>query len=184
MTTRFAPMYLLRGYILTTGYTLVHHPEGIAMPTRMVGHNLRDHSNNDVVGLHLATLEMSEIPIFSGHCHLLLGHWTILLQMSTLSWLTLCAGSIYNQSNQDWGGYVIIYKYITLFHLQSTWTILERLFTLEINHPWALHVEYNSYFLIWQEGTLVLWNWLNICKYNCLTNSKLIGVFKNTTKCS
>ena len=26
---------------------------------------------------------------------------------------------------------------------------LERLFTLEINYPWALCVEYNSYFLIW-----------------------------------
>ena len=59
--TRFSPMYLLRGYILTTRSTLVHHPEGIAGPTTgMDSHNLRDHSNNDVVSLHLATLKMLE----------------------------------------------------------------------------------------------------------------------------
>ena len=31
---------------------------------------------------------------------------------------------------------------------------------------------------------LALWNQLNICKYNYLTNSKLIGVFRNKIKCS
>ena len=59
--TRFAPTYLLRGYILTTGSTLVHHPEGIARPaTGTDSHNLRELRNNDETSLHPATLEMSE----------------------------------------------------------------------------------------------------------------------------
>ena len=40
MATRFAPVYLLRGYIPTTGSTLVHHPEGIArLATESGSHN-------------------------------------------------------------------------------------------------------------------------------------------------
>jgi hypothetical protein len=57
----FAPAYLLRGYILTTRSTLVHHPEGIARPaTGMGSHNVRDLSNIDEKTLHPAALEMSE----------------------------------------------------------------------------------------------------------------------------
>ena len=37
MATRFAPTYLLRGYILTTRSTLVHHPDRIAsLPQNLV----------------------------------------------------------------------------------------------------------------------------------------------------
>ena len=40
MATRFSPVYLLRGYIPTTGSTLVHHPEGIArLATESGSHN-------------------------------------------------------------------------------------------------------------------------------------------------
>ena len=61
MATRFAPVYLLRGYILTTRSTLVHHPEGIARPATGTGsHNLRELGNNDKTSLHPDTLEMSE----------------------------------------------------------------------------------------------------------------------------
>ena len=61
MTTGFAPVYLLRGYIPTTGSTLVHHPEGITRPaTRTGSHNLRDLGNNDETSLYPAALKMSE----------------------------------------------------------------------------------------------------------------------------
>ena len=59
--TRFAPVYLLRGYIPTTRSTLVHHPEGITRPATGTGsHNLKDLGNIDETSLHPATLEMSE----------------------------------------------------------------------------------------------------------------------------
>ena len=59
--TGFAPMYLLRGYILATGSTLVHHHEGITRPATGTGsHNLRDLGNIDETSLHPAALEMSE----------------------------------------------------------------------------------------------------------------------------
>ena len=68
MATRFAPVDLLREYILTTGSTFVHHPEGINSPaTGMDSHNLRDHRNNEGASLHPATLKMSEA--FSTSCH-------------------------------------------------------------------------------------------------------------------
>ena len=61
MTTGFAPVYLLRGYISTTGSTLVHHPEGITRPATGTGcHNLGNLDNIDEMSLHPATLEMSE----------------------------------------------------------------------------------------------------------------------------
>ena len=56
-STEFAPMYLLRGYIPTTGSTLVHHPEGIARPG---SHNLGNVGNIDEMSLHPAALEMLE----------------------------------------------------------------------------------------------------------------------------
>ena len=66
--TGFAPVYLLRGYILTTRSTLVFHPEGIARPaTGMGSHNLRELGNNNKTSLHPATLEMSEA--FHTTCH-------------------------------------------------------------------------------------------------------------------
>ena len=53
MATGFAPAHLLRGYILTTGSTLVHHPEGVARhATGMGSHNVRKLSNNKT-SLHL-----------------------------------------------------------------------------------------------------------------------------------
>jgi hypothetical protein len=53
--TKFAPTYLLRGYIPTTRSTLVHHPEGIVRPaTGTDSHNLREIRNNDETSLHLA----------------------------------------------------------------------------------------------------------------------------------
>jgi hypothetical protein len=59
--TGFAPTYLLRGYILTTGSTLVHHPEGITRPATGTGsHNLGNLGNIDKASLHPAALEMSE----------------------------------------------------------------------------------------------------------------------------
>ena len=59
--TRFAPVYLLRGYILTTRSTLVHHPEGIARPAMESGsHNLGNVGNIDETSLHPAALEMLE----------------------------------------------------------------------------------------------------------------------------
>ena len=59
--TRFALVYLLRGYILTTGSTPVHHPEGITGPATGTGsHDLRDLSNINEMSLHPACLEMSE----------------------------------------------------------------------------------------------------------------------------
>jgi hypothetical protein len=59
--TRFAPAYLLRGYILTTRSTLVHHPDGIARPATESGsHNLGNVGNSDETSLHPAALEMSE----------------------------------------------------------------------------------------------------------------------------
>ena len=67
-TTGFAPVYLLRGYTLTTGSTLVHHSEGIIRPaTGMGNHNLKTHDNTDILNLYLAALEMSEA--FSAACH-------------------------------------------------------------------------------------------------------------------
>ena len=61
MATRFAPVYLLRGYIPTTGSTLVHHPEGITRPATGTGsHNLGNLGNIDKASLHPAALEMSE----------------------------------------------------------------------------------------------------------------------------
>ena len=67
-STEFAPMYLLRGYIPTTGSTLVHHPEGIARPATELGsHNLGNVSNIDKMSLHPATLKMSEA--FHAACH-------------------------------------------------------------------------------------------------------------------
>ena len=55
--TGFAPTYLLRGYILTTRSTLVHHPEGIARPATESGsHNLGNVGNIDKMSLHPATL--------------------------------------------------------------------------------------------------------------------------------
>ena len=66
--TGFAPTYLLRGYIPTTGSTLVHHPEGITRPATGTGsHNLRDLGNINKMSLHPATLEMSEA--FHTACH-------------------------------------------------------------------------------------------------------------------
>ena len=48
MATGFAPVHLLRGYIPTTGSTLVHHPDGIARPATESGsHNLGNVSNSD-----------------------------------------------------------------------------------------------------------------------------------------
>ena len=44
-------------------------------------------------------------------------------------------------------------------------------------------LEHNKLQVIMQLVVL-LWDWLNICKYNYLTNSKLIGVFRNKIKCS
>ena len=59
--TGFAPAYLLRGHILTTGSTLVLHPEGIARPATESGsHNLGNLGNIDEMSLHPAALEMSE----------------------------------------------------------------------------------------------------------------------------
>jgi hypothetical protein len=59
--TRFAPVYLLRGYIPTTGSILVHHPEGIVRPATESGsHNLGNLSNIDKMSLHPVALEMSE----------------------------------------------------------------------------------------------------------------------------
>ena len=61
MATGFAPAYLLRGYIPTTGSTLVHHPDGIARPATESGsHNLGNVSNSNEMSLHPATLEMVE----------------------------------------------------------------------------------------------------------------------------
>ena len=61
MATRFTPAYLLRGYIPTTGSTLVHHPEEIARPATELGsHNLGNVGNIDKTSLHPAALEMSE----------------------------------------------------------------------------------------------------------------------------
>ena len=51
--TGFAPAYLLRGYIPTTGSTLVHHPKSGS-------HNLGNVGNIDETSLHPAALEMSE----------------------------------------------------------------------------------------------------------------------------
>ena len=53
-------MYLLRGYIPTTGSTLVHHPKGIKPATGISSHNLGNHDNTNVLNLHLAALEMLE----------------------------------------------------------------------------------------------------------------------------
>ena len=59
--TGFAPAYLLRGYIPTTGSTLVHHPDGIARPAIESGsHNLGNVGNIGETSLHPAALEMSE----------------------------------------------------------------------------------------------------------------------------
>ena len=59
--TGFAPTYLLRGYIPTTGSTLVHHHKGITRPATGSGsHNLGNVSNNDEMSLHPAALEMLE----------------------------------------------------------------------------------------------------------------------------
>ena len=61
MATGFAPMYLLKGYIPTTGSTLEHHPEGIARPATESGsHNLGNVGNINKTSLHPAALEMSE----------------------------------------------------------------------------------------------------------------------------
>ena len=61
MATEFAPAHLLRGYIPTTGSTLVHHPDGIARPATESGsHDLGNVSNIGETSLHPATLEMSE----------------------------------------------------------------------------------------------------------------------------
>ena len=60
-STRFAPMYLLRGYIPTTGSTLVHHHEGITRPATGTGsHSLRDLGNINETSLHPVTLKMLE----------------------------------------------------------------------------------------------------------------------------
>ena len=65
--TGFALAYLLRGYIPTTGSTLVHHPEGTTRPaTRTGSHNLRDLSNIDKTSLHPTALEMSQA-FHTGH---------------------------------------------------------------------------------------------------------------------
>ena len=59
--TGFAPTYLLRGYILTTRSTLVHHPEGIArLATGIGSHNPWNLGNINKMSLHPAALEMSE----------------------------------------------------------------------------------------------------------------------------
>ena len=59
--TGFAPVYLLRGYIPTTGSTLVHHPEEITRSaTGMSSHNLGNLGNINETSLHPAALEMSE----------------------------------------------------------------------------------------------------------------------------
>ena len=59
--TRFAPVYLLRGYIPTTGSILVHHPEGITWPATGTGsHNVGNLGNIDEMSLHPAAFEMSE----------------------------------------------------------------------------------------------------------------------------
>ena len=61
MATGFTPTYLLRGYISTTGSTLVHHPEGIARPATESGsHYLGNLGNIDKTSLHPAALETSE----------------------------------------------------------------------------------------------------------------------------
>ena len=61
MATGFAPMYLLKGYIPTTGSTLEHHPEGIARPATESGsHNLGNVGNINKTSLHPAALEMPE----------------------------------------------------------------------------------------------------------------------------
>ena len=66
--TGFAPAYLLRGYILTTGSTLVHHPDGIARPATKSGrHNPGNIGNSDKTSLHPVALEMSEA--FHTACH-------------------------------------------------------------------------------------------------------------------
>ena len=68
MATGFAPTYLLRGYIPTTGSTLVHHSEGVTRPATESGsHNLGNIGNNDKTSLHPAALEMSEA--FHAACH-------------------------------------------------------------------------------------------------------------------
>ena len=54
-------MYLLRGYIPTTGSTLIRHPEGITRPATGIGsHNLGNHYNTNVLNVHPAALEMLE----------------------------------------------------------------------------------------------------------------------------
>jgi hypothetical protein len=59
--TGFAPAYLLRGYIPTTGSTLVHHPEGITRPATESGsRDLGNVGNINETSLHPAALEMSE----------------------------------------------------------------------------------------------------------------------------
>ena len=61
MATKFAPAYLLRGYIPTTGSTLVHHPDGIARPATESGsHDLGNVGNINETSLHPAALEMLE----------------------------------------------------------------------------------------------------------------------------
>ena len=61
MATGFTPAYLLRGYIPTTGSTLVHHLEGIVRPATESGsHNLGNLGNIDETSLHPAALEMLE----------------------------------------------------------------------------------------------------------------------------
>ena len=68
MATRFAPVYLLRGYIPTTGSTLVHHPEGIVRPaTKSNSHSLGNLGNTNKTSPHPAALEMSEA--FHAACH-------------------------------------------------------------------------------------------------------------------
>ena len=57
--TGFAPAYLLRGYISTTGSTLVHHPDGIVRPaTKSGSHNLGNVGNSNETSFHPAALEM------------------------------------------------------------------------------------------------------------------------------
>ena len=72
----------------------------------------------------------------------------MLLLMSIPSWLTLCAGSIY-QSNCDWGGYVMdipIFLFlkvsITLLTTFTLGLLLKTDIYLRIHHAWALCVEY------------------------------------------
>jgi hypothetical protein len=59
-TTRFALAYLLRGYMLITGSTLMHNSEGIPRPATDISSSKIKSNNNNEGTLHPAALEMTE----------------------------------------------------------------------------------------------------------------------------